>query len=86
MAVANVELNILASDPQANDLGSLVQGGVSLLVTDDTRSFELRASQGFVSFLYVGADWGKVKESLRSTLGKFASKPNAVIYADDSTY
>jgi two-component system response regulator FlrC len=83
MAVANVELNILASDPQANDLVSLVQGGVSVLVTDDTRSFELRASQGFVSFLYVGADWGKVKESLRSTLGKFASKPNAVIYADD---
>ena len=59
MSVANVELNILASDPQANDLGSLAQGGVTLLVTDDTRSFELKASQGVVSFLFVGADWGK---------------------------
>ena len=83
MPVAKVELNILASDPQANDLGSLAKGGITLIVTDDTRSFELKASQGVVSFLYVGADWGNVKESLRATLGKFASKPNAIIYADD---
>ena len=83
MPVAKVELNILASDPQANDLDSLAQGGVTLLVTDDTRSFESKASQGFVSFLFVGADWRKLKESLGATLGKFASKPNAVIYADD---
>ena len=83
MSVANVELNILSSDPQANDLGSLAQGGVTLLVTDDTRSFESKASQGVASFLYVGADWGNVKESLRATLSKFASKPNAMIYADD---
>jgi two-component system response regulator FlrC len=52
-------------------------------VTDDTRSFELKASQGVISFLFVGADWGNVEETLRATLGKFASKPNAVIYADD---
>ena len=83
MSVANVELNILAGDPQVNDLGLLAQGGVTLLVTDDTRSFELKASQGVISFLFVGADWGNVEETLRATLGKFASKPNAVIYADD---
>ena len=83
MSVANVELNILASDPQADDLGPLAQGGVALLVTDDTRSFELKASQGIISFLFVGADWEKVKNGLCATLGKFASKPNAIIYADD---
>ena len=83
MSVAKVELNILVSDPQANDLGPLAKDDVTLLVTNDIRNFESKASQGFISFLFVGADWGNLKESLRVTLNKFASKPNAVIYADD---
>ena len=52
MSVAKVELNILASDPQANDLGSLERGEVTLFVTDDIRSFESKASQGFESFVF----------------------------------
>ena len=83
MSVTNIELNILASDPQGIDLDSLAHGDVSLLVTDDIRNFASRASQNFVSFIFLGADWGSAKASLRATLEKFANKPNAVIYADD---
>ena len=83
MSVAKVALNILASNPQAVDLRSFAQGEVTLHVTDDIRTFELKALQNSVSFIYVGADWANATDSLRATLGKFVSKPNAVIYADD---
>ena len=83
MPVAKVELNILASDPQAIDLGSLAESDVTLLVTDDIRDFELKASKGLFSFIFIGAGWGNIKESLRKALEKFATKPTALIYADD---
>ena len=60
MPVAKVELNILASDPQAIDLGALAESDVTLLVTDDIRDFELKASKGLFSFIFIGAGWGKI--------------------------
>ena len=80
MSVAKLELNILTYGSQAIDIGSAAQCGVALLVTDDARSFELKASQGLASFLFVDAEWESYKESLRATLGKFDSKPNVLIY------
>ena len=83
MSVAKLELNILTSGSQAIDIGSAAQCEVALLVTDDARRFELKASQGLDSFLFVDAEWESCKESLRATLGKFDTKPNVLIYADD---
>ena len=83
MSVAKLELNILTYGSQAIDIGSAAQCEVALLVTDDARSFELKALQGLASFLFVDAEWESYKKSLRVTLGKFDSKPNVLIYADD---
>ena len=83
MSGAKVELNFLVSDLRAIEQGPMIQGEVTLLVTDDARNFELEASKGVASFIFVDANWAINKESLRSTLGKFAIKPNAVIVAED---
>lgn len=83
MSVAEVELNILTNDPQAIDLGSSGPGEVTVLVTDDIHKFALKASKTLFSFIFVGADWGSIKESLRATLERFVNKPNVIIYADD---
>ena len=83
MSGANVELNFLVSDLRAVELRPMIQGEVTLLVTDDARNFEFQASKDVASFIFVDANWENNKESLRSTLGKFATKPNAVIFAED---
>ena len=57
MSVAKVELNILTSGSQTIDIGSAAQCEVTLLVTDDARSFELKASQGLDYFLFVDDEW-----------------------------
>ena len=83
MSAANLQLNFLVGDPRAFEPGPVVRADATLLVTDDVRNFELQASKGFVSFIFVDANWEKNRESLRTALGKFAIKPNAVIFKDD---